>query len=169
MRLFGMMKLGMATGLLGALFMASTPTVHAQGGSVRCESVNARFNRCPVRWRDAQLIKQESKGACVRNESWGMDRQGLWVDRGCRGVFAEGRGDYGGGWRPGPGGGRQIQCDSNQKRYVVCRADIGRRGSVRLLNQTSDARCTQDYSWGWNRDGIWVNHGCRGLFLIDRR
>lgn len=168
MRLFDVVGTGLATALLGSLLLTAAPVVHAQGGSVRCESNNARFNRCPVRWRDAQLAKQESKGACIRGESWGLDRQGLWVDRGCRGVFVEGRGGPGGGWGPGPGG-RRIQCDSNQKRYQLCQADVGRRGSVRLINQMSDARCTEGYSWGWNRNGVWVNHGCRGIFLIDRR
>lgn len=81
--------------------------------------------------------------------------------------------DYGdeGGWRPGPGWNRRIdlQCDSNKKKYQMCQVDVGRNGSVRLGRQLSDARCTEGYSWGWNRAGVWVAHGCRGEFLVDRR
>jgi hypothetical protein len=40
---------------------------------------------------------------------------------------------------------------------------------VRLVRQMSDARCSEGYSWGWNRAGVWVNHGCRGQFVVDRR
>ena len=171
--------MSVAAGLLGALSLTAVPPVQAQGGqAIRCESNDGKFNRCAVPWRDAQLTRQESKGACIRGQSWGVDRQGLWVDRGCRGLFAEadrGRPGHGrpdsGGWRPGPDWNRQIrlQCDSNKKRYQMCEVDVGRRGRVRLVNQMSDTRCTEGYSWGWNRAGVWVNHGCRGKFVVDRR
>ena len=173
--------MGVATGLLGVLSLTVTPSARAQDGrTIRCESINGRFNRCAVPWRDAQLARQESKGACIRDQSWGVDRQGLWVDRGCRGLFAEawrGRPRYdrpdddGDGWRPGPDWDRQIrlQCDSNKKHYQLCQVDVGRRGQVRLVNQMSDTRCTEGYSWGWNRAGVWVDHGCRGQFVVDRR
>ena len=194
--------LGTVASLLGTLSMTVTSPAQAQSGpAIRCESVDGRFNRCAVPWNDAELTRQESKGACIRGQSWGVDRQGLWVDRGCRGQFVEARrggrpgwddrhddrgyqggdsrggqpGGYQdggqGGWRPGPGWDRQIrlQCDSNKKRYQMCQVDVGRRGRVQLVNQMSDTRCTEGYSWGWNRAGVWVNHGCRAQFVIDRR
>ncbi|MEP6898640.1 MAG: DUF3011 domain-containing protein [Rhodanobacter sp.] len=172
--------IGAAATFLGAVLLTAAPSAQAQRDrTIRCESNNGKFNRCPVPWRDAQLARQESKGACVRGQSWGVDRQGLWVDRGCRGLFAEGRGDGrpgyggpdGGGWRPGADWNREIrlQCDSNKKRYQMCQVDVGRQGRVRLANQMSDVRCTEGYSWGWNRAGVWVDHGCRGQFVVDRR
>ncbi|MFC5435896.1 DUF3011 domain-containing protein [Rhodanobacter umsongensis] len=205
--------LGAAAGLLAALSATVPRPAQAQSQqAIRCESIDGRFNRCAVPWNDAELARQESKGACIRDQSWGVDRQGLWVDRGCRGQFVEARrgwndrddrggyrgddrGDYQdgyqgsrrddyqgnyqgghrgedrGGWRPGPGWDRQIrlQCDSNKKRYQMCEVDVGRRGHVQLVNQMSDTRCTEGYSWGWNRAGVWVNHGCRAQFVIDRR
>jgi hypothetical protein len=162
------------------MLLMPTPSAQARGErTIRCESSNGKFNRCPVPWRDAQLAKQESKGACIRGQSWDVDRQGLWVDRGCRGLFVEGGRDgrpgygdqNGGGWRPGPDWNRSIrlQCDSNQKRYQMCQVDVGRQGRVRIVNQMSDTRCTEGYSWGWNRAGVWVDHGCRGQFVVDRR
>lgn len=165
----------MLTVLFGILSLAATPAARAQSGrpTIRCESINGKFNRCAVPWRNAELARQESKGACIRGQSWGVDRQGLWVDRGCRGLFAEAdRGRPGpGDWRPGPGWDRQIrlQCDSNKKKYQLCQVDVGRHGRVQLLRQMSDARCSEGYSWGWNRAGVWVNHGCRGQFAVDRR
>jgi hypothetical protein len=194
--------LGTAASLLGTLSGTMAPPVQAQQGpAIRCESIGGHFNRCALPWDDAELARQESKGACIRGESWGVDRQGLWVDRGCRGQFVEARrrgrpgwndrddrddyrdGDYRGaqqgggqdgyqgGWRPGPDWDRQIrlQCDSNKKHYQLCQVDVGRRGQVRLVNQMSDTRCTEGYSWGWNRAGVWVDHGCRGQFVVDRR
>ena len=186
------------TGLLGVGWLGVAPAAHAQpGGVVRCESIDGRFNRCEVPWRDARLLRQESRGACIRGQSWGMDERGLWVDRGCRGQFGEAREDdrrgWGsrdgdddrrdddryrrddrdrdGGWRPGPDWDREIRmgCDSNGKRYAFCQVDVGARGGVRLVQQQSDSRCTEGYSWGWNRAGIWTSHGCRGEFAVSRR
>jgi hypothetical protein len=172
---------GVVAGLVAVCSLMAALPAHAQRGQgVRCESNNGKFNRCQMPWRDAELVKQESKGACVRGQSWGVDRQGLWVDRGCRGVFGEarhgrpddGRPGYGpGGWQPGPGWDRSIrlQCDSNKNKYQMCMVDVGRRGRVQLVKRMSDARCTEGSSWGWNRAGVWVDHGCRGQFLVDRR
>ncbi|MEO6801260.1 MAG: DUF3011 domain-containing protein [Rhodanobacter sp.] len=183
--------IGMTASLIGLGGLIAAPAVMARSGpTLRCESVDGKFNRCDMPWRDVELVKQESKGACIRGQSWGVDQRGLWVDRGCRGLFAEARRggpDYGrpdqgrpddgrpgygpGGWRPGPGWDRAIrlQCDSNQARYQMCMVDVGRRGRVELVRRMSDARCTEGYSWGWNRAGVWVDHGCRAQFVVDRR
>ncbi|HZX70713.1 MAG TPA: DUF3011 domain-containing protein [Rhodanobacter sp.] len=176
---------GMAAGLIGGLIglggLIAAPAAMARGErTIRCESNNGKFNRCNVPWREVELVKQESKGACIRGQGWGVDRQGLWVDRGCRGLFAEarrggpdhGRPDAGRpGYRPGPGWDRSIrlQCDSNKTRYQMCMVDVGRHGRVELVKRMSDARCTQGHSWGWNRAGVWVDHGCRAQFVVDRR
>lgn len=202
----GVIVAGLAGGLLGV-----AAPVQAQSQSdapVRCVSNDGHYARCAVPWRYVELYQQESKAACIRGESWGMDYGTLWVDRGCRGLFGpagrnghaygsrdrgrydgrhgdryddawgdrrderyDDRDDDRGGWRPGPGWDRRIslQCDSNQKKYQLCQVDVGRNGRVRLGRQLSDARCTEGYSWGWNRAGVWVAHGCRGQFLVDRR
>lgn len=173
---------GLAIGVLGT----AAPVAHAQGRDViRCGSDDGRFARCQVPWRDAELIRQESNSPCTRGQTWGVDRGGLWVDRGCRGQFVEmgrgggyrpGGGGYypppdNGGWRPGPDWDREIrlQCESSDKRYQFCQVDVGGRGRVRLLRQLSGSPCEEGYSWGWNRAGVWVNRGCRGLFSVDRR
>lgn len=170
----GVIMAGLASGLLGL----ASPVLAQSNAPVRCVSNDGHYARCAVPWRYVELYKQESKAACIRGESWGVDRGTLWVDRGCRGLFGPAdRGGHGdrhgdrGGWRPGPGWDRRIslQCDSNKKKYQMCQVDVGRNGRVRLGRQLSDANCVEGYSWGWNRAGVWVAHGCRGQFLVDRR
>jgi len=34
-----------------------------------------------------RLLRQRSDAACVRGRTWGTDRSGVWVDRGCRADF----------------------------------------------------------------------------------
>lgn len=187
MRFSNDVLLAVVTGLIGVFSLTLAPPAHAQrGGTITCGSKNEQFGRCNVPWRDAQLVKQESRGDCIRGQSWGVDQRGLWVDRGCRGVFAEadrGRGRFAdadrgrgrsrgpGRWQPAPGWDRDIQlrCASKSDRYQMCRVDVGHRGRVRLSRQVSQARCSEGYSWGWNRAGVWVNHGCRADFVVDRR
>ena len=141
------------------------PPVHAQGGAY-CASNDNRFARCQVPWRDAVLVQQASRVACVRGQTWGFDRGSIWVDRGCRAEFADARG----GWGPPPGGGSvQIRCESSGNSYRLCPAGVGRGGSVRIVRQLSSASCRQGDSWGWQPNGIWVNRGCRADFVVDRR
>jgi len=54
-----------------------------------------------------------------------------------------------------------ISCSS-----VYCQADT--RGGVQLLKQPSDSACREGYSWGYDRRGIWVDHGCRADFQVGR-
>jgi hypothetical protein len=58
------------------------------GQVVRCESQDGRSRHCnaPVQ-RGVQLIRTLSDSACIQGRSWGWDRSGIWVDRGCRAEF----------------------------------------------------------------------------------
>jgi hypothetical protein len=59
------------------------------GGTVVCESRDNRYRHCSINvYREAQLVRQLSDSHCVFNRSWGYDRRGVWVDRGCRGEFS---------------------------------------------------------------------------------
>ncbi|AGG87875.1 DUF3011 domain-containing protein [Rhodanobacter denitrificans] len=189
MRAVGRWAVGIIVAGLGGGLLGVAPPAQAQSDApVRCVSNDGHYARCAVPWRYVELYKQESTAVCLRGESWGMDYGTLWVDRGCRGLFGpaerddyaygnrdrgryDDRDDDRGDWRPGPGWDRRIslQCDSNQKKYQMCQVDVGRHGRVRLGRQFSDANCVEGYSWGWNRAGVWVAHGCRGQFLVDRR
>ncbi|MBB3227571.1 hypothetical protein FHW69_002194 [Luteibacter sp. Sphag1AF] len=181
-----------AMALVAGAGMGLPSVAHAQGQWVYCASNDGRFSRCSVPWADAVVVRQESDTRCVRGQTWGFDRNGIWVDRGCRAQFAAagGRGDwgpgpgrppYGGGGYPGNGGGpgwgdgygrpnreTVIECNSSRNRFTRCDIDIG-RGGARLIRRTSDSRCDEGQSWGWDRRGIWVNDGCRAQFGVDAR
>ncbi|WP_394541197.1 DUF3011 domain-containing protein [Lysobacter enzymogenes] len=59
-----------------------------RGQEISCESNNNRQQRCNVTIRrDARLIRQSSGSPCVEGQSWGWDRNGVWVSNGCRGRF----------------------------------------------------------------------------------
>lgn len=81
---------------IGTAGVSAPQPVHAGWGvdTVNCYSDRGRRSYCRVPWRDARLARQDSRTACVRGRTWGMDRGGIWVDDGCRGIFEEA-----GGWR----------------------------------------------------------------------
>ena len=139
--------------------------------TVSCGSPQHRPARCPVpgHWRGARIVQQTSKAACVRGRTWGFERGGIWVDKGCGGVFAPGH--YDGGWQPGPGWNQSfvVSCGSPQYRYYFCQVDVGARGRVMLQRQNSSSACIEGRTWGWNRAGIWVDKGCGAQFMVVRR
>ena len=57
-----------------------------------------------------------------------------------------------------------IYCGSENGRRQRCPVDT-RRG-VRLVNQKSGASCIEGRTWGYKRDHIWVDRGCRAEFVI---
>jgi hypothetical protein len=76
------------------------------------------------------------------------------------------------------GRGRDGQQDRRDDRAVVltCASDDGHRrycdadtrGGIRLVRQRSQAECRRDYSWGFDRRGVWVDRGCRADFEVGR-
>ncbi len=183
-----MLKRFVAAGfvVLGSVFAMSAVQAQPPGGGygqgpggrdrVQCESKDYRLKRCNVDWREAQLVRQTSSARCVRGTSWGVDRRGLWVDRGCAGVFAEvggrpGGPGQGGGWQPGPDWDREIRliCSSDDYRYRMCQVDIGPAGRVSIERQISKTACIEGRTWGANRAGIWVDGGCSASFIVGRR
>jgi hypothetical protein len=86
-------------GLTIALLMF--PAFAAAQNSVRCESATGGRNYCGnYNANDVRLDRQIGNSPCVQGQSWGVDRRGLWVDRGCRAFFGIG-GNSGGGYPPG--------------------------------------------------------------------
>lgn len=56
---------------------------------MRCESDDGRQRRCDVYVaRGVQMTRQLSRSPCVEGQSWGWDRQGVWVSNGCRAEFS---------------------------------------------------------------------------------
>ena len=57
-----------------------------------CSSDDMRRHYCNADTRDGvRLVRQNSDAACRQGSTWGFDRRGIWVDRGCRAEFAVGR------------------------------------------------------------------------------
>ena len=140
------------------------------GGQMTCASDDGRRHYCPVNTsQGVRLVNQRSKTACVQGNTWGFDRKGVWVDRGCRADFFVPAEQHGGG--PGYGPGRPpynaptINCSSNDGRRNYCSADTSR--GVSLARQISGSPCTFGQTWGYGRGQIWVDRGCRADFRLS--
>ena len=147
----------------------------------RCQSNDNRQTYCriPGGAPSAQLVQQLSRSACIRNQTWGVDRGGVWVAGGCRADFVAAGYGYGDDDRyrdrynndPRYGGSHQLfRCESNDGRYRQCNAGDGRRGNrgnVQLVRQLSRTACVEGQTWGSNRMGVWVDRGCRGEFVFN--
>ena len=132
------------------------------GLEVRCESRNDRYVECQTGFRGPAVVARNlSSTRCVDGVNFGSLAGAMWVNRGCRAVFVEGR------FAPPPVvGGAQINCESRDGRYRECRTDF--RGRAELLRQMSDQRCVEGGTWGNKPGVVWVNRGCRGVFGESR-
>jgi hypothetical protein len=129
--------------------------------NVYCASDDGRRNRCPVDTsRGVRLVRQRSGSPCNYGSTWGYDRSGIWVDRGCRADFEIAQA----GWQPAPA--QTIYCASNNMQRNYCRADTSR--GARIIRQRSVADCIYQRTWGYDRGGIWVDRGCRADFELVR-
>jgi len=153
----------------GTACVAPSPSASAAafqpgyGGAPRvtCSSNDGKRNWCDIGGsRDVRLSRQISGSACIQGSTWGTDRRGLWVDRGCRAEFIIGRA----GGPPPPPPPMMITCSSNDGRRNWC--DIGGRRDVRLNRQISGSACIQGQTWGTDRRGLWVDRGCRAEFRV---
>ena len=138
---------------------------------VLCESYKGRVAYCDIDTQgEVVLVEQVSRSQCIEGQTWGVDRRGLWVNQGCRGNFAsvvqrQPRRRGGGGYAPPQQpAGTVIRCESHDQRQAYCALPF--RGRVRLVNQISRAACTEGYSWGYDRRGVWVSQGCRADFEV---
>ena len=69
------------------LFAASA----AQASTITCESRNNSYQSCPVNASGGvRLSQQLSTKGCWENDTWGYDRNKIWVDRGCKAQFQVG-------------------------------------------------------------------------------
>lgn len=148
------------------------------GEVVRCDSNDGDHRSCRMNGTRARLQRQISKTRCVEGDNWGYSPGEIWVDDGCRAEFIvdRGRGGWGGGgwngggggWNNGGGGGwgqaQTLYCGSDDHDRRRCNVSI--RRDARLIRQQSRAACIEGDTWGWDRNGIWVDEGCRGQFSV---
>ena len=56
--------------------------------TVSCNSNDEHRHYCEIDTRNGvRLLKQNSGSPCDQDRTWGYDRRGIWVDRGCRADF----------------------------------------------------------------------------------
>lgn len=90
--------------LIGAMAAAVSLTAASDAFAerIRCGSRDYRYEFCtvPGRVANARVVKRHSKRQCIQNFSWGIERDGIWVDDGCDADFEVmvrgGEGGYGG-------------------------------------------------------------------------
>jgi hypothetical protein len=150
-------RLLLSLGLL--LGIAMLPGAAQAQQTITCESNNGSRKYCGTpNPGQVSLSRQISGASCVQGQSWGVDNQGLWVDKGCRAEFTVG--GYG-----GQGAGSSITCESNDGNRKYC-GMVDSRAPVSIQRQISGASCVQGQSWGVDNQGLWVDRGCRATFTI---
>ncbi len=138
-----------------------------------CESWQFRPNNCPADTRGGVRLLQQTGGICTQGQTWGFTPRGIWVNNGCRAIFAVVGGRPGFGSGPGGGGGfpdapvqggrpRFIVCESWQFQPNRCATDVFQRPQVDVIA----GNCIEGRTWGWDRGGVWVNGGCRARFRV---
>lgn len=160
-------SLGLASFGAGLLYLYS-PADALAAYTLNCSSNDGGRRYCPADvGRSVRLIRQISQSPCIQGRTWGWDRGGVWVDRGCRADF-----EVRSGGRPGPPivapGPRPpaiVSCNSDDMRRHFCGIPV-RRANVRLARQRSQSPCVRGSTWGTTRDAIWVDRGCRADFEL---
>jgi Protein of unknown function (DUF3011) len=156
------------------LFLICVPVLRAQN-VITCSSNNGKRNFCSLGgFNNARLVNQRSGSPCVQGQTWGISGNSVWVDRGCRADFQPMRGPgggpgYGPGYGPGNGSGnrqgQQVRCSSNNMNYVRCPTN-GSIARAQLARQISGSACIQGQTWGYDKNSLWVNKGCRADFTV---
>jgi hypothetical protein len=125
---------------------------------ISCESREYQRNYCPtgIQVTKAWLINQRSSAPCIQGRTWGYDGGGVWVTSGCAGEF---------GVQGGRPIGNTIVCESRNYNRNYC--NVGRVSQAWVVEQRSQAPCVQGRSWGYDRNGIWVNAGCGAKFAYQ--
>jgi DUF3011 family protein len=159
--------------LLGVLALTAGPA-SAQGRSnddhprrnrtitVVCESRDGRRHLCATDTLGQITLGRQlsARSRCVEGRTWGYDRSGIWVDRGCRAEFQiAGRG-------PSQAMARFV-CESNASQRTLCHVDAPY--GVNLERQISRTNCVLNRNWGTERNGVWVSNGCRAEFSLNTR
>jgi hypothetical protein len=178
----------------GALLLGAQA---AQAETIRCESRDGRYQVCSVDTRGGvRLSQQLSSQGCWQNDTWGYDRNRIWVDRGCRAEFRVGGGSSSSNKDDAVAAAliiglavavaasnhddRNDRHDNNYGhggyplRTFRCESRDNRfvycnlpvRGHVEVYKQKSSNPCTYGRSWGSERNRIWVSNGCRAEFAI---
>src|ERR1700730_7969717 len=129
---------------------------------VYCPSDDMGRAWCPADSRfGVGMIRQRSEATCIEGHTWGYGKRGIWVDRGCRADFG-----VTGDWQRNAAA--LVYCPSDDMGRNFC--SVNTLDGVFIIRQRSEADCVYNRTWGYDRDRIWVDRGCRADFeIVDRR
>ncbi len=148
-----------------ASFTTGDGSLQARGRNrVVCESTRGFMHACSAEVENGVALAQQlSQAPCVKGESWDLniERQEIWVDRGCRAEFALGR--FTEAVLPTTQLDAPVSCSSQNGRRTHCPADTG--AGVQLVSQDASTACGYRREWGYDAKGIWVSKGCSAEFL----
>ena len=70
---------------------------------------------------------------------------------------------------PAAASAQEFRCDSDNYHYRFCNVGVP-VFQVQLLRKISViSSCDYGRDWGFQRNGIWVHHGCQAVFLVNPR
>lgn len=135
-----------------------------------CESHEGRQSAC--RDRSAGVVtvhvhRQLGRARCAFNENWGTIDGGVWVDHGCRAVFAD---RTRGGSRTPHGGtpyDRELPADSRRGEWT--HRDVPRVHVARVERIAGNEACSAYEARGVDDTGIWVRNDGQGAFRVRYR
>ena len=110
----------------------------------------------------AELVRERSDVPCREGKNWGVDARGLWLSRGCAADFLVKQ--YHATGQDALTVKQLVECRSAEGQRNFCAADA--RGGAVLRAVVGHAPCKPGASWDWNEGGVWVDHGCSGLFEV---
>lgn len=139
---------------------------HEETMQLTCSSEDGARHYCESDIQgEAAMLRQRSGSPCRQGYSWGNDRRGIWVDHGCRADFS-----LKGFRKPAvasdyvPPFVGTFKCSSDFGTRQYCAVETQNR--VKVTRQISESSCRLGYSWGYDSNGVWVDHGCRAEFEI---
>ncbi len=108
----------------------------AKADTVTCESSNGRYQSCAVDTRGGvTLSRQLSSQGCWEGDTWGYDRNRIWVTNGCRAQFHVG----------------SSSSSGNKNNAVAAAVVVGLVGAAILANKNKrDRDGDYDNGNGWN-------------------
>ncbi len=191
--MFNKTNLGLIVLMTLAMVFRVIPVEASSSRQITCESKDDRYRFCNTNTRGGvRLVRQLSDTSCRKNSSWGYERDGIWVDNGCRAVFevrnynnnSNSNNNHSNNNTAAIVGGalvvgavvaalassdnnsnsNTVKCESNNNDYQYCRVRTDNR--VTLKRQLSSNGCWEGSTWGYDRDGIWVDQGCRAEFRV---
>lgn len=143
--------------------------------TVTCESINNSHATCRLsgfNFESVHIERKLSSAPCTRGVSWGVSSgenspPGIWVDRGCRAVFAYST--QGDAYRPYGGTPHdfELPCESLRGEWNHCEVPQVHLARVDII--AGNDACNAYKAWGVDDTGIWVRSNCQGAFRVNYR